>query len=81
MILNILTWIQLKRDFLEIWLLNGTVAFVSLTNIQAMASLALIGLTMCYTAWKWANEIKEKKKQKCNENEGCKITPLKRKKD
>lgn len=79
MLLNMLTWIQIKKDLLEIWLLNGTVAFITLTNIQTIASIMLIGLTAGYTAWKWAKEYNEQKKNKCKDNEGCQITPLKRK--
>ncbi len=56
-----LNWILLKRDLLEIWLLNGTVAFISLGDIQSMFSIALIALTGAYTIYKWRRDVKTKK--------------------
>jgi hypothetical protein len=58
---QLLIWIQLKKDLIEIWLLNITVAAISLTNLQALASIGLILLTAAYTMYKWSNDIKDRK--------------------
>lgn len=64
MILNILSWIQLKKDLLEIWLLNGTVATLILTNLPT-AIVSISGLiTIGYTIWKWRKEYRESNKNK-----------------
>ena len=58
---QILAYIYLKRDMVELWIINGVVAAINLTSIQTMSSIALILLTAGYTAWKWRKEYLEKK--------------------
>ena len=58
---HLLAWINLKKDVFELWILNGTVAAISLSEFQTLMSIGLIVLTGAYTIYKWRKDIKNKK--------------------
>lgn len=65
---ELIHWFHLKRNLIEIWLLNGAVALMTLTDIQTMLSIGLVCLTGAYTIWKWRRDIKRINNDSKNKN-------------